>query len=143
MRIELDYEIDPACGGIENPNFAVSVHMFGAGLYYQFQSRRDGVDLGRCVGSGTVAVDLPGLSLGEGIYQIGVALADEKGLPEHDWHDRAYRINVVSDGATDGPVYQPRRWVKSVEPPMNADERGWEEEEHCSTAVAHCDEQGG
>ena len=110
MRIELDYEIDPACGGIDNPNFVISVHMFGAGLYYQFQSRRDGVNLGRCVGPGTVAVDLPNLSLGEGIYQIGVALADAKGLPQHDWHDRAYRINVVSDNATDGPVHQIRRW---------------------------------
>lgn len=111
MRIELDYDIDPACGGIENPNFAISVHMFGAGLFYQFQSRRDHVRFGRCVGQGTVAIDLPHLSLGEGIYQIGVALADEKGLPEHDWHDRAYRIQVVSDNATDGPVHQTRRWT--------------------------------
>jgi lipopolysaccharide transport system ATP-binding protein len=110
MRIELDYDIDPACGGLDNPNFAISVHMFGAGLYYQFQSRRDGMRFGRCVGTGTVAVDLPHLSLGEGVYQIGVALADDKGLPEHDWHDRAYRINVVSDHATEGPVHQARRW---------------------------------
>jgi len=110
LRLELDYYVDPACGGIDNPNFAVSVHMFGAGLFYQFESRRDGIDLGHCVGSGTIAVDLPSLSLGEGVYQIGVALADEKGLPEHDWHDRAYRIHVVADGATEGPVHQPRRW---------------------------------
>ena len=110
MRIELDYDIDPACGGLNDPNFVISVHMFGAGLYYQFQSRRDNVRLGHCVGTGTVAVDLPQLSLGEGIYQIGVAFADEKGLPEHDWHDRAYRINVVSDNATEGPVHQTRSW---------------------------------
>jgi hypothetical protein len=58
-----------------------------------------------------VAVDLPHLSLGEGIYQIGVALADAKGLPQHDWHDRAYRISVVTDNATDGPVHQPRKWA--------------------------------
>ncbi len=110
MRLELDYHIDPATGGIDNPNFVVSAHMFGAGLFYQFQSLRDGLRPGRCVGSGTVAIDLPSLALGEGVYQIGVALADEKGLPEHDWHDRAYRINVVADGATEGPVHQPRRW---------------------------------
>ena len=110
LRIELDYHIDPACGGIDDPNFAISVHMFGAGLFYQFESRRDGLRLGHCVGRGTVAVELPALSLGEGIYQIGVALADDKGLPQHDWHDRAYRINVVSDGRTDGPVHQPRAW---------------------------------
>jgi len=110
MRLELDYHIDPATGGIDNPNFVVSAHMFGAGLFYQFQSLRDGLRPGRCVGNGTVAIDLPSLALGEGVYQIGVALADEKGLPEHDWHDRAYRINVVADGATEGPVHQPRRW---------------------------------
>jgi ABC-type polysaccharide/polyol phosphate transport system ATPase subunit len=110
VRLELDYDIDPATGGIDNPNFVVSAHMFGAGLFYQFESLRDGLRMGRCVGSGTVVVDLPGLALGEGVYQIGVALADQKGLPEHDWHDRAYRINVVADGATEGPVHQPRRW---------------------------------
>ncbi|NLX12131.1 MAG: ABC transporter ATP-binding protein [Phycisphaerales bacterium] len=110
VRIELDYRIDPAAGAIVDPNFAISVHMFGAGLFYQFESLRDGLRLGSCVGSGTVAVELPRLSLGEGVYQIGVALADEKGLPEHDWHDRAYRINVVADSQTDGPVYQPRTW---------------------------------
>ena len=112
MRLELDYDIDPASGGLDNPNFVISIHMFGAGLYSQFQSRRDGLKLGRCIGRGTVAIDLPSLSLGEGIYQIGVALADEKGLPEHDWHDRAYRIQVLSDNATDGPVYQPRSWQR-------------------------------
>ena len=110
IRLEIDYTIDPATGGIDDPNFVISAHMFGAGLFYQFESLRDGLRLGRCVGTGTLAVDLPRLALGEGVYQIGVALADEKGLPEHDWHDRAYRINVVSDGATDGPVYQPREW---------------------------------
>ncbi len=110
MRLEIDYTIDPATGGIDDPNFVISAHMFGAGLFYQFESLRDGLRLGRCVGTGTLAVDLPRLALGEGVYQIGVALADQKGLPEHDWHDRAYRINVVSDGATDGPVYQPREW---------------------------------
>jgi ABC-type polysaccharide/polyol phosphate transport system ATPase subunit len=110
VRLEIDYTIDPATGGIDDPNFVISAHMFGAGLFYQFESLRDGLRLGRCVGTGTLAVDLPRLALGEGVYQIGVALADEKGLPEHDWHDRAYRINVVSDGATDGPVYQPREW---------------------------------
>lgn len=110
VRLEIDYAIDPATGGIDDPNFVISAHMFGAGLFYQFESLRDGLRLGRCVGTGTLAVDLPRLALGEGVYQIGVALADEKGLPEHDWHDRAYRINVVSDGATDGPVYQPREW---------------------------------
>ncbi len=109
VRIELDYRIDPATE-IVDPNFAISVHMFGAGLFYQFESLRDGLRLGACTGSGTVAVELPRLSLGEGVYQIGVALADKKGLPEHDWHDRAYRINVVADGRTDGPVYQPRTW---------------------------------
>jgi ABC-type polysaccharide/polyol phosphate transport system ATPase subunit len=110
VRLELDYFIDPATGGMVDPNFAISVHMFGAGLFYQFESRRDGLKLGRCVGAGSVAVNLPKLSLGEGVYQVSVALADEKGLPEHDWHDRAYRISVVADGLTDGPVHQPRRW---------------------------------
>lgn len=110
VRLEIDYEIDPASGGPIDPNFAIAVHMFGAGLFYQFESRRDGLRIGRCVGSGTVAVDLPKLSLGEGIYQVSVALADEKGLPEHDWHDRAYRISVIADGITDGPVHQPRSW---------------------------------
>jgi len=110
LRIELDYDIDPSTGGIDNPNFMISVHLFGAGLFYQFESLRDGVQLGRCVGRGTVAVELPKLSLGEGVYQIGVALADEKGMPEHDWHDKAYRVNVVSDGLTQGPVYQERKW---------------------------------
>lgn len=109
VRIELDYRVDPAAGPIV-PNFAISVHMFGAGLFYQFESRRDGFNLSAHTGEGTVAVELPRLSLGEGIYQIGVALADEKGLPEHDWHDRAYRINVLSDGVTEGPVHQPRHW---------------------------------
>jgi len=110
LRVELDYAIDLSCGGIDDPNFVISVHMFGAGLYYQFESRRDGLRLGHCVGRGTVAVELPVLSLGEGVYQIGVALVDEYGLPQHDWHDRAYRINVVSDARTDGPVHQPRTW---------------------------------
>ena len=110
VRVELDYWIDPAAGGIDNPNFALSVHMVGAGLFYQFESRRDGLELGHCVGAGTLAVELPRLALGEGIYQVGVALADEKGLPEHDWHDRAYRIQVLADGRTEGPVYQPRVW---------------------------------
>ncbi len=110
VRLEIDYHIDPADGGLVDPNFAVSVHMFGAGLFFQFDARRDGLRLGRCAGDGTVAVDLPHLGLGEGIYQVGVAIADEKGLPEHDWHDRAYRIRVVADGKTDGPVHQPRRW---------------------------------
>jgi len=116
MRVELDYHIDPASQGIDNPNFAVSVHMFGAGLFYQFESRRDGVNLGHCAGPGTIAVDFPRLSLGEGVYQIGVAIADEKGLPEHDWHDRAYRINVVADGVTEGPVHQQRTWRIVGEP---------------------------
>jgi ABC-type polysaccharide/polyol phosphate transport system ATPase subunit len=110
VRMEIDYDIDPSVAeGIE-PNIAISVHMFGAGLFYQFESRRDGLRLARHTGRGTVAVNLSKLSLGEGVYQIGVALADEKGLPEHDWHDRAYRISVVADGITDGPVNQPRRW---------------------------------
>lgn len=109
VRIEIDYAVDPASGGIE-PNFAISVHMFGAGLFFQFESRRDGLQLARHIGKGTVAINLPKLSLGEGVYQIGVALADERGLPEHDWHDRAYRISVLADGVTDGPVHQPRRW---------------------------------
>ncbi len=135
MRIELDYDIDPACGGLDNPNFVISVHMFGAGLYYQFQSRRDGVRLGRCVGKGTVAVDLPHLSLGEGIYQIGVALADEKGLPEHDWHDRAYRINIVSDNATEGPVHQVRQWFNATSRSESADHSdGTIEVEHLAGA---------
>ncbi|HOA75352.1 MAG TPA: ABC transporter ATP-binding protein [Phycisphaerae bacterium] len=110
VRLEIDYDIDPASGGLVDPNFAIAVHMFGAGLFYQFESRRDGLRPGRCVGKGTVAVDFPKLSLGEGVYQVSVALADEKGLPEHDWHDRAYRITVVPDGVTDGPVHQPRSW---------------------------------
>jgi len=110
VRIEIDYAVNPACDGIVDPNFAITVHMFGAGLFYQFESLRDGLNLGRCKGTGTVAVELPTLSLGEGIYQVGVALADEKGLPEHDWHDRAYRINVITDGVTGGYVYQPRTW---------------------------------
>lgn len=110
VRLEIDYDVDPGCGGIVDPNFAISVHMFGAGLFYQFESLRDGLRLGRCTGRGTVAVNFPKLSLGEGVYQISVALADERGLPEHDWHDRAYRISVVADGLTDGPVHQPRRW---------------------------------
>lgn len=110
MRLELDYWIDPADGGIVNPNFLVSAHMFGAGLFFQFESLRDGLELGLCKGDGTVSVDLPALGLGEGVYQIGVALADAKGFPEHDWHDRAYRINVVCDGRTEGPVHQPRQW---------------------------------
>lgn len=110
LQIELDYDIDPACGGIDEPNFVITVHMFGAGLYYRFESLRDGLKLGRCVGRGTVAVDLPALSLGEGIYQVGVALADHRGMPEHDWHDRAYRIHVTSDGRTEGPVHEVRHW---------------------------------
>jgi hypothetical protein len=110
VRLEIDYDIDPASGGLMDPNFAIAVHMFGAGLFYQFESRRDGLRPGRRVGAGTVAVNLPKLSLGEGVYQVSVALADEKGLPEHDWHDRAYRITVVADGVTDGPVHQPRSW---------------------------------
>lgn len=116
LRLEIDYHIDPATGGIDNPNFVVSAHMFGAGLFYQFESLRDGVRLGRCTGSGTVSVDLPMLALGEGVYQIGVALADEKGMPEHDWHDRAYRISVLADGTTDGPVHQPRQWRVATNP---------------------------
>jgi hypothetical protein len=95
--------------------------MFGAGLYFQFQSRRDGLRLGRCTGTGTVTVDLPQLSLGEGIYQVGVALADDKGLPEHDWHDRAYRINIVSDTATEGPVHQARHWSSATSQSESAD----------------------
>lgn len=110
MRLEIDYDLDASLAGAWEPNFAVSVHMFGAGLFYQFESRRDGFHLGKVAGGGTVAVDLPSLSLGEGVYQIGVALADAKGLPEHDWHDRAYRITVTGDGVTDGPVHQPRIW---------------------------------
>ncbi len=110
VRLEIDYHIDPASGGLVDPNFAISVHMFGAGLFYQFESRRDGLQPGRCVGAGTAVVNFPKLSLGEGVYQVSVALADEKGLPEHDWHDRAYRISVVADGLTDGPVHQPRQW---------------------------------
>jgi len=110
LRLEIDYKTAPDGGGLDNPNVAVAVHMFGAGLFYQFESRRDGVDLGRWHGKGTVTVELPALSLGEGVYQVGIALADDKGLPEHDWHDRSYRINVVSDGRTDGPVHQVRQW---------------------------------
>jgi ABC-2 type transport system ATP-binding protein len=110
VRLEIDYAIEPsASAGIE-PNFAISVHMFGAGLFYQFESKRDGLRLQRQYGRGTVAVNFPKLSLGEGVYQISVALADERGLPEHDWHDRAYRFSVIADGVTDGPVHQPRRW---------------------------------
>jgi len=111
LRLELDYDIDPASGGIDNPNFAISVHMFGAGLFYQFESRRDGVDFGHCTGPGTIAVDLPKLSLGEGVYQIGVAVADEKSLPEHDWHDRAYRIR------------KPRTWNRCRPLPMRSRRR--------------------
>lgn len=110
LRLEIDYAVDSSIAGAWEPNFAVSVHMFGAGLFYQFESRRDGLSIGTGTTSGTVAVELPALSLGEGVYQIGVALADEKGLPEHDWHDRAYRITVTGDGITDGPVHQPRNW---------------------------------
>ncbi len=110
VRLEIDYEVDPSAGEIDDLNFAISVHMFGAGLFYQFESRRDGLRTGRCAGQGRVAVNLPKLSLGEGVYQVSVALADEKGLPQHDWHDRAYRISVVADGVTDGPVHQPRSW---------------------------------
>jgi len=116
MSLEIDYAFDPAATDLGEPNFAISVHMFGAGLFYQFESRRDGLRMSRAPGSGTVAVHLPSLSLGEGVYQIGVALADEKGLPEHDWHDRAYRFNVIGDGATDGPVHQPRSWQVIAEP---------------------------
>jgi ABC-type polysaccharide/polyol phosphate transport system ATPase subunit len=116
LRLEIDYAVEPVAADTWTPNFAVSVHMFGAGLFYQFESRRDGLRLERLRGEGTVAVDLPNLSLGEGVYQIGVALADEKGLPEHDWHDRAYRINVVSDGATEGPVHQVRTWQVIANP---------------------------
>ena len=110
VRMEIDYDIDPSAAVVIKPNFAISVHMFGAGLFYQFESRRDGLPLAAHTGRGTVAVNFPKLSLGEGVYQISVALADERGLPEHDWHDRAYRISVVADGITDGPVHQPRRW---------------------------------
>ncbi len=123
IRLEIDYDIDQESGGIDNPNFAICVHMFGAGLFYQFESRRDGVDLGHRVGPGTIAVGMPELALGEGVYQISVALADEKGLPEHDWHDRAYRINVVADGVTDGPVHQRRKW-EIVEAGGRAREQG-------------------
>lgn len=110
LRLEVDYAVDPDLVGRWGPNVAISVHMFGAGLFYQFESRRDGLRINANTPQGTVAVDMARLSLGEGVYQIGVALADEKGLPEHDWHDRAYRINVIGDGATDGPVHQPRTW---------------------------------
>lgn len=110
VRIELDYQLEPHAR-VEQLNFAISVNLFGAGLFYQFESLRDGLKLPATRGAGTVAVDLPQLCLGEGIYQIGVALADEKGLPQHDWHDRAYRIQVVADGVTEGAVYQPRQWI--------------------------------
>ncbi len=110
IRVEIDYHVSPAAA-LDQLNVAMAVHMFGAGLFYQFESRRDGLRLPARPGRGTVVLDLPHLSLGEGVYQIGVALADEKGLPEHDWHDRAYRFQVVSDGVTDGPVHQTRRWA--------------------------------
>jgi ABC-type polysaccharide/polyol phosphate transport system ATPase subunit len=109
-RIEVDYDIDPGCGGLDNPNLVIAAHMFGAGLFFRFDTLRDNVKLGHCVGKGTVAIDLPKLGLGEGVYQISVAFADEKGLPQHDWHDRAYRITVAADGKTDGPVHQLREW---------------------------------
>ena len=111
MRIEIDYCIDPTARPVIEPNIAVSVHMFGAGLFFQFESRRDGLRAPSGGGTGTAVCDLPQLCLGEGVYQVGVALADEKGLPEHDWHDRAYRFSVVADGVTDGPVHQPRQWA--------------------------------
>ena len=87
-------------------------------LRESFDARRDGLLLSPRARAGTVAVELPSLSLGEGVYQIGVALADEKGLPEYDWHDRAYRIRVAGDGTTDGPVHEQRVWeVVSAEEP--------------------------
>lgn len=118
LRLEIDYEVEPSLAGKWEPNFSVSVHMFAAGLFYQFESRRDGLRVNPHATSGTVAVELPELSLGEGMYQIGVALADEKGLPEHDWHDRAYRIRVMGDGLTDGVVHEQRTWeVVATEEP--------------------------
>lgn len=115
VSIEIEYEIHPGAS-LSSLNFAVSVHMFGAGLFYQFESHRDGLSCSARPGRGTVRVELPSLSLGEGVYQIGVALVDEKGLPEHDWHDRAYRIRVVSDGITHGPVHQIRQWQLVSQP---------------------------
>jgi ABC-type polysaccharide/polyol phosphate transport system ATPase subunit len=109
-RLEVDYDIDPASGGLTDPNLVVAAHMFGAGLFFRFDTLRDGVKLGHCIGQGTVTIDLPQLHIGEGVFQISVAFADEKGLPQHDWHDRAYRIHVEADGQTDGPVHQPRKW---------------------------------
>ena len=118
LRLEIDYAIDPGLAGRWEPNFAISMHLFGAALFYQFESRRDGLRVDPRATAGTVAVELPSLSLGEGVYQIGVALADEKGLPEYDWHDRAYRIRVAGDGTTDGPVHEQRVWeVVSAEEP--------------------------
>ena len=109
IRLEVDYAVASGVRLAKPLNLVVSVNLFGAGLFYQFESLRDGFSIPP-VGRGTVAIELPRLSLGEGVYQIGLALADEKGLPEHDWHDRAYRIRVTSDGRTEGPVYQERRW---------------------------------
>ncbi|MCL2330314.1 MAG: ABC transporter ATP-binding protein, partial [Phycisphaerae bacterium] len=140
LRIEVDYLLNPSTGPTIEPNFAISVHMFGSELSFHFESRRDGFrvapysvsnpmlhtalcgiplcDAPSCDAPqnrqqpevGTVAVNFPNLSLGEGVYQVSVALADKRGLPEHDWHDRAYRFNVVADGITNGPIYQPRQW---------------------------------
>jgi hypothetical protein len=109
VRIEVDYDVNPDCSSTQL-NFVVSVNMFGAGMFYQFESLRDGVAVEPRPGRGTITVDFPHLSLGEGVYQVGVAMADEKGLPQHDWHDRAYRIHVISDNVSEGPVHQPRVW---------------------------------
>ena len=135
MRVVIEYDRDAAASNWE-PNFIVSVHLFGAGLFYQFDSRRDGLHLEPGLGRGAVAVDLPRISLGEGIYQIGVAMADERGLPAHDWHDRAYRIQVVSDGVTEGAVYQQRQWhlleTESSEPARSASAASILEPARCS-----------
>jgi ABC-type polysaccharide/polyol phosphate transport system ATPase subunit len=109
LNLRIAYEVAPDAD-LQELNFAVSVHSFGAGMFYRFESRLDGLHVRPDAGPGAVAVHLPKLSLGEGVYQIGVAIADEKGFPEHDWHDRAYRIQVTADGRSDGVVHQPRTW---------------------------------
>src|SRR5690606_28417886 len=42
VSIEVDYAVEPGVRLASPLNLVISVHMFGAGLFYQFESLRDG-----------------------------------------------------------------------------------------------------
>jgi ABC-type polysaccharide/polyol phosphate transport system ATPase subunit len=95
---------------IPQPQFSVSLRDDRGMLLAGFVSGKDGFQVEQISGRGVAEVRIPRLSLMPGTLELSVAILDSSCLHHYVWHDRCYRLDIVSGVPGRGLLYLPHEW---------------------------------